>query len=196
MSLAQASFLRCLQIRFPHAILLRDAAPLYSTCCLHHASPPLPPLLLHLLHAAPKPSSFLVPRHLLPGGAMSEEAYQYLGQNAFCGVNATYRKAPPAAKFLGFAQVEPRDETALMAAVATLGPVAVSIDASQLDFKFYSHGVYHNKKCKKARDELDHAVGLVGVKAAAGGGSCGMVGETWGLVLPGPARVHTTTCVC
>ncbi|GBF89567.1 hypothetical protein Rsub_02285 [Raphidocelis subcapitata] len=94
------------------------------------------------------------------GGAMSEEAYQYLGQNAFCGANATAPRAKPSARFLGFAQVEPRSERALMAAVATLGPVAVSIDAAQMDFKYFAGGVYSSTTC--SNDDLDHAVLLVG----------------------------------
>lgn len=36
------------------------------------------------------------------------------------------------------AQVEPRSEVALMAAVARLGPVAVSIDAAAMGFKYFA----------------------------------------------------------
>ncbi|KAI8473422.1 MAG: hypothetical protein J3K34DRAFT_518916 [Monoraphidium minutum] len=113
------------------------------------------------------------------GGALGEEAYQYLGQNALCGLNATARAAPPSARFLGFAQVAPRDEVALMAAVARLGPVAVSIDASQLDFKFYSGGVYANRKCKSGRDDLDHAVLVVGYGTTDEGEDYWLIRNSW-----------------
>jgi hypothetical protein len=43
--------------------------------------------------------------------------------------------------------VRKRDELALMWAVAKHGPVAVSLDASQPNFKFYSEGVYSAKHC-------------------------------------------------
>jgi hypothetical protein len=51
------------------------------------------------------------------------------------------------ASFKGFAHVKKRDELALMWAVARHGPVAVSLDASQPTFKFYSEGVYIAKHC-------------------------------------------------
>jgi hypothetical protein len=58
------------------------------------------------------------------------------------------------AAFKGFAHVKKRDELALMWAVAKHGPVAVSLDASQPSFKFYSEGVYSAKHCltKKVRE--------------------------------------------
>jgi len=43
-----------------------------------------------------------------------------------------------------------------MAAVATLGPVAVSIDAAQMGFKYFAGGVYASDAC--SNDDLDHAV--------------------------------------
>jgi hypothetical protein len=63
------------------------------------------------------------------------------------------------ASFKGFAHVRKRDELALMWAVAKHGPVAVSLDASQPSFKFYSEGVYNAKHCltKKVRGHMQHA---------------------------------------
>lgn len=51
------------------------------------------------------------------------------------------------ARFKGFAHVKKRDELSLMYAVWKHGPVAISLDASQPSFKFYSEGVYKEKKC-------------------------------------------------
>ncbi len=45
---------------------------------------------------------------------------------------------------------------------ARTGPVAVSLDASQPSFKFYSEGVYDEPACLTKRGQLDHAVLLVG----------------------------------
>jgi hypothetical protein len=53
-------------------------------------------------------------------------------------------------------KVAPRDETALMAAVARLGPVAVSIDAAAPGFKYFAGGVFQSDTC--SNDDLDHAV--------------------------------------
>ncbi|WIA34990.1 hypothetical protein OEZ86_013270 [Tetradesmus obliquus] len=96
------------------------------------------------------------------GGAAAEEDYQYRGQNMFCGSNATRPNFTPVAAFKGFAHVKKRDELALMWAVARHGPVAVSLDASQPDFKFYSEGVYSAPQCLTKKGELDHAVLVVG----------------------------------
>lgn len=53
----------------------------------------------------------------------------------------------PVARFAGFANVKKRDEVSLMYAVWKHGPIAISLDASQPSFKFYSEGVYKEKKC-------------------------------------------------
>jgi cathepsin L len=84
--------------------------------------------------------------------------------------NATRPNFTPVAAFKGFAHVKKRDELALMWAVAKHGPVAVSLDASQPSFKFYSEGVYREPHCltKKVRP---------GVAASWGGDS--WLGEGW-----------------
>eukprot|EP00879_Flechtneria_rotunda_P007527 GHRR01007896.1.p1 GENE.GHRR01007896.1~~GHRR01007896.1.p1 ORF type:complete len:555 (+),score=166.79 GHRR01007896.1:1913-3577(+) len=96
------------------------------------------------------------------GGAASEEDYQYMGQNMFCNKNATNKDFEPAAYFKGFGNVKKRDELSLMYAVWKHGPVAISIDASLLSFKFYTEGVYKDKHCKTGKDYMDHAVLLMG----------------------------------
>uniref|UniRef100_A0A8C3SQ51 Peptidase C1A papain C-terminal domain-containing protein n=1 Tax=Chelydra serpentina TaxID=8475 RepID=A0A8C3SQ51_CHESE len=52
--------------------------------------------------------------------------------------------------------------SALKAAIYKNGPVAVSIDASQRSFSFYSNGVYYEPKCGECSRNLDHAVLAVG----------------------------------
>ena len=41
----------------------------------------------------------------------------------------------------GFVDVPEGDEEALKAAIATVGPVSIAIDASQESFQFYSKGI-------------------------------------------------------
>jgi hypothetical protein len=54
------------------------------------------------------------------------------------------------------------DEGALMEALATRGPLYVALDAGQPTFKFYSEGIYHSEACHTDRENLNHAVTLVG----------------------------------
>jgi hypothetical protein len=65
--------------------------------------------------------------------------------------NATHKDAAPVAFFKGYANVKKRDEVSLMWAVWKHGPVAISIDASQPTFRFYSEGVYKDKKCQTGK---------------------------------------------
>ena len=41
----------------------------------------------------------------------------------------------------GFVDIPSGDEEALKAAIATVGPVSIAIDASQESFQFYSKGI-------------------------------------------------------
>lgn len=53
-----------------------------------------------------------------------------------------------------------RDEDALRNAVAVVGPIAVSINASPKTFQLYSNGVYDDKSC--SADHVNHAMLLLG----------------------------------
>ena len=47
-----------------------------------------------------------------------------------------------------------------MVALATIGPLAVAMDASHDSFQYYGGGIYTEEKC--STNDLDHAVLLVG----------------------------------
>ncbi len=53
-----------------------------------------------------------------------------------------------------------RDEDALRNAVAVIGPIAVSINASPKTFQLYSRGVYDDKDCSP--EKVNHAMLLIG----------------------------------
>jgi cathepsin L len=120
------------------------------------------------------------------GGAVSGESYPYTNVNSWCGDRDAWPlnrgrtpavggfggggggggdSSPPpgVARFRGFAAVRPHDDEALMDAVAHHGPVAVSIDASPMSFKFSGGGgVYYSDECGWKPRDLDHAVLVVG----------------------------------
>lgn len=52
------------------------------------------------------------------------------------------------------------NEDALIRAIAQIGPISASIDASDPSFRFYSSGIYNSKACNASN--LNHAVTLVG----------------------------------
>lgn len=54
------------------------------------------------------------------------------------------------------------DEQALTQGSVEYPTISVGIDASSMEFQLYSGGIFYYKKCKKAWDELDHAVAVVG----------------------------------
>lgn len=88
-----------------------------------------------------------------------------------CRQNATHRDAAPVAFFKGYVNVKQRDEVALMWAVWRHGPVAISIDASQPTFRFYSEGVYKDKKCQTGKVRTRPSVLFV-CGGGVGGGLC------------------------
>uniref|UniRef100_A0A8C2P3E5 Peptidase C1A papain C-terminal domain-containing protein n=1 Tax=Capra hircus TaxID=9925 RepID=A0A8C2P3E5_CAPHI len=70
-----------------------------------------------------------------------------------------YNPKNSAANETGFVDL-PKQEKALMKAVATLGPISVAVDASNPSFQFYKSGIYYEPKCKS--ESVDHAVLVVG----------------------------------
>jgi cathepsin L len=106
-------------------------------------------------------------------GIASEESYQYTGKQGSC----QYRSSNKAGTCSGWVDIPPGDETALQVAVATVGPVAVAIDASSMLFQLYRKGVYKNPFCSSTN--LDHAVLIVGY-GTYNGQPYWLVKNSWG----------------
>ncbi|XP_028133575.1 cathepsin L [Diabrotica virgifera virgifera] len=90
------------------------------------------------------------------GGIDTEASYKYKAEDEKCHFNP--KKVGATDK--GFVDIESGSEDALKAAVATVGPVSVAIDASHETFQLYNQGVYYEPECSS--EELDHGVLVVG----------------------------------
>lgn len=70
-------------------------------------------------------------------GLDTEKSYPYEAMNDVC----RYNPRNSGAEDVGFVDIPQGDEEKLKAAVATIGPVSVAIDASHQTFQFYSEGL-------------------------------------------------------
>ncbi|GMH66737.1 hypothetical protein TrVE_jg9641 [Triparma verrucosa] len=102
---------------------------------------------------------------LTSGGIASYSSYgSYLNADGFC--HYTDPDVETAATIEGYANVTAYDETGDMSslndALANVGPISISIDASPDSFYYYAGGYYDNEECKSGVDDLDHTVLAVG----------------------------------
>lgn len=84
------------------------------------------------------------------GGIDTEKSYPYEGTDDNC----KYKAENVGATDRGFVDIPEGNEKKLAAALATVGPVSVAIDASHESFQFYSTGVYYEPNCDS--QQLDH----------------------------------------
>ena len=122
-------------------------------------------------------------------GGLMDFAFQYIKDNHGIDTEASYpydaedekcrfSKKNIGATDVGFVDIPEGDEMALMKAVATIGPVAVAIDASHESFQFYSSGIYLEPNCTP--DGLDHGVLAVGF-GTEDGQDYWLVKNSWGV---------------
>lgn len=81
------------------------------------------------------------------------------------------------ARITGFTQLPRNDPQALLEAVATVGPVAIIVDASK--WYLYESGIFNH--CNKTNPNLNHAVQLVGY-GASNGTKYWLVRNSWGVM--------------
>jgi cathepsin L len=106
-------------------------------------------------------------------GIDTEESYPYRAKNGFCH----FKKENVGATDTGFVDIQHGDESALQQAVATVGPIAVAIDAGHQSFQLYRHGVYSERRCSSKK--LDHGVLAVGYGTEEGK-DYWLVKNSWG----------------
>jgi cathepsin L len=91
------------------------------------------------------------------GGIDTEAADPYKGRADTCAFDTS----TVGAKISGFVDVPPGDEDALLDAVATVGPIAVAVDAS-IGWQLYFGGVLKPTLCSSKQGKMDHGVTVVG----------------------------------
>ncbi|KAJ4444041.1 hypothetical protein ANN_05830 [Periplaneta americana] len=110
-------------------------------------------------------------------GIDTEESYPYEAQNDTCRFNLEHVGATD----VGFVDLKSGSEADLQAAVATVGPISVGVDARSLSFTSYDGGVYYTTFCSSAIQYLDHAVLAVGYgKDEKTGEDYWLVKNSWG----------------
>ncbi len=107
------------------------------------------------------------------GGLDTEFSYPYEAENDKCRYNPENNGASD----IGFVDIPEEDEHKLKAAVATMGPVSVAIDASHQSFQFYSEGIYYEPECSSRN--LDHGVLVVGYGTDENGQDYWLVKNSW-----------------
>jgi cathepsin L len=108
------------------------------------------------------------------GGIETEDAYPYTGVVGTCNYDATYSSG---VIVTGFVDLPAGDEVALQEAVAQIGPIAVGINATSL--QFYQSGVLFDPTCGGA-DGIDHAVLVVGYGTSSDGIDYWLIKNSWG----------------
>ncbi|XP_059138698.1 procathepsin L-like [Physella acuta] len=107
-------------------------------------------------------------------GIDREASYPYTPTQGICA----YSSAAVGAKISSFNTTEKGSEIALQQAVAGVGPISVTIDASHQSFQLYGGGVYYEPMC--SREMLDHAVLVVGYDTD-GAQDYWIVKNSWGV---------------
>lgn len=90
------------------------------------------------------------------GGVATEASYPYLMQDGYC--RASDRSSGIVVK----AYVNVTEGEGNLQDAVVLGPVAVAVDASHPDFRFYVSGVYYQPACGNTPADLDHEVLVIG----------------------------------
>nr|XP_047128154.1 procathepsin L-like [Hydra vulgaris] len=109
-------------------------------------------------------------------GIENEFDYPYYAQDLN---DCYYQEEYSVASDTGFVDIPSGNENALKEAVATIGPISVTIDASKSSFASYKSGVYYEPTCGNAIQNLTHGVLVVGYGTEKGR-DFWLVKNSWG----------------
>ena len=99
------------------------------------------------------------------GEMASEKSYPYMNSDGYCRAESS----TVGATIAGYTALN-GTVAELKDAIANVGPISVSVDASPDSFYFYSGGLYYDADCKSGVDDLlDHTVLAVGYEGTEGG---------------------------
>jgi len=107
-------------------------------------------------------------------GIDTEASYPY---TAVKGKKCKFSSSNIGATISSFVNITVGSESALQQAAATIGPIAVAIDASQQSFQLYQSGVYIEPACSST--QLDHGVLVVGMGTDPKNGDYYIVKNSW-----------------
>ncbi|XP_013415099.1 cathepsin L1-like [Lingula anatina] len=107
-------------------------------------------------------------------GIDTEASYPYTAKT---GLFCHFRTASVGATCTGYTDIKRGSESDLQAAVATVGPISVAIDAGHKSFQLYKRGVYSERACSSKK--LDHGVLVVGY-GTDNGQEYWLVKNSWG----------------
>lgn len=113
-------------------------------------------------------------KYVKDNGISSEKSYPYLAFNGLC--LDSFKKSN--ATIHGFKDIPRGNELKLQEAIATIGPVAIAIDASHPSFQHYDSGIYNEPNCSS--DDYDHSVLVVGYGTDAKDQEYYIVKNCWG----------------
>uniref|UniRef100_A0A8C4RRT2 Cathepsin L1-like n=1 Tax=Erpetoichthys calabaricus TaxID=27687 RepID=A0A8C4RRT2_ERPCA len=109
------------------------------------------------------------------GGIQAEATYPYtMGKTL---ETCRFNSSKVAATVANYKYLPIGDEQALADALATIGPISVVIDASQISFQFYLSGIYNDPKCSVLN--LSHAMLAVGY-GFQGSNNYWIIKNSWG----------------
>merc|ERR1712136_61652 len=93
----------------------------------------------------------------------TESSYPYEGRQGSCRYSSAYSAGVSVS---GYMSIRRGDESNLLSAVSSNGPVSVCINASSSGFQFYKSGVFNDPYCSS---QINHAVLAVGYGSESGG---------------------------
>ncbi|XP_050090259.1 procathepsin L-like isoform X2 [Anopheles aquasalis] len=106
-------------------------------------------------------------------GIDTEKSYPYRAAQGPCAYNWN----TVGARITGYVAIPSGDENALMKAVATVGPIAISMDAGHTSFQSYGDGVYYEPQCNAS--SLTHSMLVVGYGTTEQGVDYWLVKNSW-----------------